>query len=84
MTRASCGTSRGVVAPGDPVRRLVARIPIYVELDTTLRTAAELMAHESIGAVLVRGPHGPRRDPLRARHRHRAGRGVRPRRRPSP
>jgi CBS domain-containing protein len=47
------------VGPLDPVLRLVARTPVYVFLDATLRTLAETMAEESIGVVLVRGPHGP-------------------------
>jgi len=43
----------------DPVMRLPHRKPIDVLLDTTLRTCAKVMADEAIGAVLVRGPHGP-------------------------
>jgi CBS domain-containing protein len=59
MTTTSYDTSHAGIAPADPVLRLVARTPVYVELDNTLRTAAQVMAEESIGAVLVRGPHGP-------------------------
>lgn len=43
----------------DPVMRLVHRAPVWVHLDTTLRACARIMAEESIGAVLVRGPHDP-------------------------
>lgn len=43
----------------DPVMRLVHRAPVWVHLDTTLRACARVMAEESIGAVLVRGPHDP-------------------------
>lgn len=49
----------GAVDPGDPVVRLVRRAPVYVFLDASLRAVAETMAEESIGAVLVRAPHGP-------------------------
>lgn len=47
------------VRPLDPILRLVARTPVYVFLDDTLRTLAETMAEESIGVVLVRDPQGP-------------------------
>lgn len=43
----------------DPVMHLVHRAPVWVHLDTTLRACARIMAEESIGAVLVRGPHDP-------------------------
>lgn len=43
----------------DPVMRLPHRQPVHVLLDSTLRVCARVMADESIGAVLVRGPHGP-------------------------
>jgi CBS domain-containing protein len=43
----------------DPVMRLPHRQPVHVLLDTTLRACARIMVEESIGAVLVRGPHGP-------------------------
>jgi CBS domain-containing protein len=32
---------------------------VHVLLDTTLRAVAQTLAEESIGAVLVRGSHGP-------------------------
>lgn len=47
------------VGPSDPVMRLVHRTPVIVSLDTPLRTCARVLAEESIGAVLVDGPHGP-------------------------
>jgi CBS domain-containing protein len=37
----------------------VAWRPISVLLDTPLPDIAEVMSEESIGVVLVRGPHGP-------------------------
>ncbi|HKY75388.1 MAG TPA: CBS domain-containing protein [Acidimicrobiia bacterium] len=43
----------------EPILRLLHRQPVHVSLDTTLRVCAQVMAEESIGAVLVRGPHGP-------------------------
>jgi len=43
----------------DPVMQLPRRQPVHVLLDTTLRACARVMADESIGAVLVRGSHGP-------------------------
>ena len=43
----------------DPVMRLPHRRPIDVPLDATLRDCAQVLADESIGAVLVRGPRGP-------------------------
>jgi CBS domain-containing protein len=43
----------------DPVLRLVARSPIQVGPDATLRELAGVLAAESVGAVLVRGPEGP-------------------------
>jgi predicted transcriptional regulator len=43
----------------DPVMRLLHRQPVHVLLDTTLRACARVMAEESIGAVIVRGPHLP-------------------------
>jgi len=45
--------------PSDSVMRLVHRAPVTVFLDTTLRECAQVMAEESIGAVLVKGNHGP-------------------------
>jgi CBS domain-containing protein len=59
MTTTSYDISHAGIAPGDPVLKLVARTPVYVGLDTSLRNAAQVMAEEFIGAVLVRGPHGP-------------------------
>jgi CBS domain-containing protein len=47
------------IGPLDPVLCLVARTPVYVFPNATLRTLAETMAEESIGVVVVRGPHGP-------------------------
>jgi CBS domain-containing protein len=46
------------LSPGDPITRLVHRKPVTVHLDTTLRACARIMNEESIGAVLVNGPHG--------------------------
>lgn len=43
----------------DAVLRLIARTPVFVSLDATLREAAGILAEESIGALLVRAPHGP-------------------------
>ncbi|MCZ7527013.1 MAG: CBS domain-containing protein [Acidimicrobiia bacterium] len=40
------------------VRTLVTRPAVYVQPDASLRSVAETLAEESIGAVLVRGPHG--------------------------
>jgi CBS domain-containing protein len=48
-----------VLGPGDAVGGLVAWRPISVLLDTPLPDIAEVMSEESIGVVLVRGPHGP-------------------------
>lgn len=59
MTTTSYDIPLAGIGPYDPVLRVVARTPVYVDLDTTLRTAARVMAEESIGAVLVRGPCGP-------------------------
>jgi CBS domain-containing protein len=42
----------------DRVQRLVARPPVYVHANDTLRRVAETFVEESIGAALVRGPHG--------------------------
>ncbi len=43
----------------DPVMRLPHRKPVDVWIDSTLRDCARVLAEEAIGAVLVRGPHGP-------------------------
>jgi CBS domain-containing protein len=51
--------SRPVVTASDPIARLVHRTPVMVFLDTTLRGCARVMTEESIGVVLVDGPHGP-------------------------
>jgi CBS domain-containing protein len=50
---------RRVVTASDPVARLVHRAPVTVFLDTPLRVCARVMTEESIGVVLVDGPHGP-------------------------
>lgn len=42
----------------DPVLQLVARSPVSLPSDATLRTLAHTMADESVGAVLLRGPEG--------------------------
>jgi CBS domain-containing protein len=47
------------VTASDPVARLIHRAPVTVFLDTTLRGCARVMTEESIGIVLVDGPHGP-------------------------
>jgi CBS domain-containing protein len=41
------------------VQALVTRPAVYVHTNDTLRTAAQLLVDESIGAALIRGPHGP-------------------------
>jgi CBS domain-containing protein len=40
------------------IQSLVTRPAVYVHLNDTLRDAARTMVEESIGAALVRGPHG--------------------------
>jgi len=50
---------QSTLTAADPVMRLVHRAPVWVDLDTTLRACARIMAEESIGAVLVRGRHDP-------------------------
>lgn len=52
-------TAIQTLAGSEPILRLLHRRPVQVQLDTTLRACAQVMAEESIGAVLVRGPHGP-------------------------
>ena len=52
-------TAIQTLAGSEPILRLLHRRPVQVQLDTTLRACARVMAEESIGAVLVRGPHGP-------------------------
>ncbi len=42
----------------DRVQRLVGRPAVYVHANDSLRAVAETMLEESIGAALVRGPHG--------------------------
>lgn len=54
------GSSSDVgITLSDPVVKLVARSPVYVPLEAPLLSIAQVMAEESIGTVLVRGPHGP-------------------------
>jgi CBS domain-containing protein len=53
------GTERSSIGGQDPVVKLIARTPVFVALDATLREVARILAEESIGAVLVRGPLGP-------------------------
>ncbi len=43
----------------DPVVKVIARTPVFVSLDATLRDAARILAEESIGALLVHAPHRP-------------------------
>ncbi len=50
---------RAQITPYDPVAKLLARTPVYVYPDATLAEVAVVLAEESIGAALVRGPHGP-------------------------
>jgi CBS domain-containing protein len=60
ITKRQYDGSTTLVAAGDEaVVTLVARTPVYVSLDATLRDAARMMAEETIGALLVHGPHGP-------------------------
>jgi CBS domain-containing protein len=40
------------------VQSLVTRPVVYVHLNDTLRQVAQTLVEESIGAALVRGPHG--------------------------
>ena len=40
------------------VQALVTRPAVYVHTNDTLRAAAQLLVDESIGAALIRGPHG--------------------------
>jgi CBS domain-containing protein len=47
------------VTPDDAVIRILARSPVYVFLDDTLASVADIMTEESIGAALVHGPGGP-------------------------
>lgn len=47
------------ITPYDRVGKLIARTPVYVHLDATLAAVSVVLAEESIGAALVRGPHGP-------------------------
>jgi CBS domain-containing protein len=42
----------------DRVQRLVTRPVVYVHPNDTLRRVAETLVEESIGAALIRGPHG--------------------------
>jgi CBS domain-containing protein len=43
----------------DPVRRIMARRPVGVPLEATLREVARELADDEIGAVLVQAPGGP-------------------------
>ena len=53
------GDRRVAITADDAVVKLVARTPVFISLDATLRDAAQVLAEESIGALLVHGPHGP-------------------------
>ncbi len=52
----------------DAVRTLVHRLPVVVSPETTLRAVAQILAEESIGAVVVR-----RERPSEAPHRYTIG-----------
>lgn len=45
------------IGPEAAVLRIIARSPVVVELDAPLLHIARVMADESIGVVVVRGPH---------------------------
>jgi CBS domain-containing protein len=47
-----------VVHTNDPAEKLAHRQPVHVWPDTPLRSVAELLAREEIGAVLVYGDNG--------------------------
>lgn len=47
------------IALSDPVVKLVARSPVSVPAEAPLIRVAHIMVEESIGCVLVSGPHGP-------------------------
>lgn len=47
------------IALSDAVVKLVGRSPVYVPGEATLPEIARIMSEESIGVVLVTGPHGP-------------------------
>lgn len=53
------GDGPGATTGQHPVMKLIARTPVFVALDATLREAARLLTEESIGALLVYSPHGP-------------------------
>jgi CBS domain-containing protein len=57
--RLTDGTDRAAITGHDHVVKLIARTPVFVSLDATLREAAEILTEESIGALLVHAPHGP-------------------------
>ena len=57
--RSNDGTDRANITEHDHVIKLIARTPLFVSLDATLREAAAILTEESIGALLVRAPHGP-------------------------
>jgi len=47
------------LSPSDPVERLITGPPITVRAETNLVQAVELFAENEVGAVVIRGPHGP-------------------------
>jgi CBS domain-containing protein len=55
----SDGDRSAAITGHDPVMKLIARTPVFVALDATLRDAARILTEESIGALLVHGAHGP-------------------------
>jgi CBS domain-containing protein len=55
----STGSDRVGLTDQDHVIKLIARTPVFVSLDATLREAAGILTEESIGALLVHGPRGP-------------------------
>lgn len=47
------------LSPSDPVERLIAGPPVTVRAETNLVEAAEIFVENEVGAVVIRGPHGP-------------------------